>query len=131
MPLKERLKGRLKRLLNRKVSEGSTFVNHGIRSLIPHSQTMATTQAQQAVFNTYELLEHVLLHLPLTTLILINRVCRYWHDIINGSIDIQRALFLAPMPTSSETAVANPFFVPILAWHTKIHGMARKRHLRQ
>lgn len=131
IPLKERLKGRLKRLLNRKVSEGLPIVNHSMRSIIPHSQTMATTQAQQAVFNTYELLEHILLHLPLTTLILVNRVCRYWHALTKDSINIRRALFLESSQAPAGATLVNPFLGPILLSSNRFPVTAPRSLLRR
>ena len=59
--------------------------------------------AAASVFDTYELLEWTLLHLPLFDILLAQRVCKNWNSIINRSLNIQQVLFMRP---SSETTVA-------------------------
>ena len=53
------------------------------------------------VFATYELLEAVLHGLPTKTLLLSQRVCRTWRDLIARSKKLQRALFLLPVKGGS------------------------------
>jgi len=48
------------------------------------------------VFNTAELLEAVLLNLPMKDLLLSQRVRRSWQALIITSLHLQRALFLLP-----------------------------------
>lgn len=48
------------------------------------------------VFGTTELLEQILLELPLRSLFPMMRVSSVWKATINGSVKIQRALFLQP-----------------------------------
>ncbi|KAK4498551.1 hypothetical protein PRZ48_011209 [Zasmidium cellare] len=51
---------------------------------------------QQKVFNTAELLEEVLLYLPMKDVLLDQRVCKTWKNGIDGSIKLQKALFMRP-----------------------------------
>lgn len=53
--------------------------------------------------STYELLERVLLHLPLRHSLLSQKVNKAFYDVVNRSPQIQRALFLAP--TSDDSVV--------------------------
>ena len=50
------------------------------------------------VLETTELLETILLELPMKDLLLSQRVCRLWHALITTSIRLRRALFLEPVP---------------------------------
>lgn len=50
--------------------------------------------ASTAAFGTYELLEQVLLHLPVKDLLLSQRVAKGWRDLVQRSGRIRRALFL-------------------------------------
>lgn len=52
--------------------------------------------ACERVLQTAELLEAILLELPMVDLLLAQAVCKTWQDIIQRSTPIQRALFLAP-----------------------------------
>ncbi|KAF1348857.1 hypothetical protein BDV97DRAFT_370088 [Delphinella strobiligena] len=56
--------------------------------------------ASVAVFETAEMLEQILLHLPMKDLLLASRVCGGWQDTIISSLQIQRALFMKPEPVS-------------------------------
>ena len=49
--------------------------------------------AQDAILNTIELLEKILLALPMRDLLINQRVSQHWKNVIDGSIEIQRALF--------------------------------------
>ncbi|TKA71628.1 hypothetical protein B0A49_03031 [Cryomyces minteri] len=53
----------------------------------------------QRVVNIVELLEQILLHLPMVDLLLAQRVCRRWRALIIHSVHLQRALFLRPAPS--------------------------------
>lgn len=71
-------------------------------TLIPATMTTATnsdmerTSAATKVASIPELLEHILLYLPLRTLLLVQTVSKSFHLFIQGSIKIKRALFLEP-----------------------------------
>jgi hypothetical protein len=54
--------------------------------------------AASIIFSTTELLEQVLSHLGVQDLIVLRRVSCHWRDVINSSLILQRALFLAPEP---------------------------------
>ncbi|KAK5708281.1 hypothetical protein LTR97_000821 [Elasticomyces elasticus] len=60
---------------------------------------MATHQ----VFHFTELLEIILLDLPMQDLLLAQRVCSTWKGVIDGSQAIQRALFFIPGSTTDIT----------------------------
>lgn len=47
-----------------------------------------------AVATTYELVEHILLHLPLRQLLLAQKIGKFFRGVINDSVKIKRALFL-------------------------------------
>lgn len=47
-----------------------------------------------AVFETYELLEHTLLHLPTKDLLLCQRVCKQWRALVQRSRRARKALFI-------------------------------------
>lgn len=54
--------------------------------------------ATSRVFNTPELLETILLHLPMNDIISANTVSKQWRASITGSVSLQRALFLVAVP---------------------------------
>ncbi|KAK4540349.1 hypothetical protein LTR36_009306 [Oleoguttula mirabilis] len=60
------------------------------------TKTSTPTPASSKVINTAELLEKILLCLPMQCLLLMQRVCKTWHALILSSIHLQRALFLLP-----------------------------------
>lgn len=49
--------------------------------------------AQTRVLNTTELLENILVCLPIRDLLFVQRTSKYWHNVIRYSIKLQRALF--------------------------------------
>lgn len=53
--------------------------------------------ASAKTFDTYELLESILLHLPLSDLLLSQAVCQRWRDLHADSCRIQTALFKKPI----------------------------------
>ncbi|KAK5681486.1 hypothetical protein LTS10_006017 [Elasticomyces elasticus] len=59
----------------------------------------APATPQDRLFGVAELLENVLLGLPLRDLLLSQRVCRTWRGNVKQSSMIQRALFLKPSTT--------------------------------
>ncbi|WPB06947.1 uncharacterized protein RHO25_011607 [Cercospora beticola] len=56
--------------------------------------------ATAQVLNTIELLETILLDLPIGDALKAQQVCKLWQATIAGSIKLQRALFLRPMLAS-------------------------------
>lgn len=59
--------------------------------------------AIRSVLETYELLEMILLHLPMRRMLLAQRVSKATRTIIQRSIHLQRALYLLPAPLSART----------------------------
>ncbi|CAK4030492.1 f-box domain [Lecanosticta acicola] len=55
------------------------------------------SQASVRVLELYELAETILLYLPLQDLLLANRVCKTWHDVMERSDKINKVLFKQPM----------------------------------
>lgn len=47
--------------------------------------------------NTTEILEMILLHLPLQDLLHTQKICRLFRDVVHGSLPIQQALFFKPV----------------------------------
>jgi hypothetical protein len=66
-------------------------------ALTTHSNTneMATS-ASTTVFADFDLLEDILLHLPLQDLLLTERVCKQWQGMQQTSSRVRKALFLEP-----------------------------------
>jgi hypothetical protein len=60
-----------------------------------------TTTATQAVLATAELLELILLNLPIKDILFAQKVCKQWKQLIDSSPLLQQALFLKPAPASS------------------------------
>lgn len=55
----------------------------------------STAAARSAVFNTQELLEAILVALPIKDLWKVGRVCRAWKASVEGSVKARRGMFLA------------------------------------
>lgn len=60
------------------------------------------------VFGTAELLEAILLHLPIRDALLLQQLRIAWHDTITSSAELQRALFLRPVLQRSVVNTKNP-----------------------
>jgi hypothetical protein len=54
--------------------------------------------ATNTVLSTTELLEQILSRLDVQDLIILRRVAHQWRDVLNSSLILQRAMFLAPEP---------------------------------
>ena len=71
--------------------------------LLPNEQNsnmpLADLPSSERVFNTVELIEAVLLELPLKDVLLAQRVCKTWQAAIAASSPLQRALCLRPIKT--------------------------------
>ena len=63
--------------------------------------------ATRQVLGTAELLEAILLHLPIRDAILVQQLCKNWFDAITSSIELQRALFLRPTKSLGKDQVHN------------------------
>ena len=71
--------------------------------------------ARNAVFNTRELLEAILIELPTKDLWKVGHVCRAWKEAVSGSARVRRGMFvegvrvslLPPLPRETTTADAN------------------------
>lgn len=75
-----------------------------------------TSSPMSRVLGTYELLERILLHLPLKNLYVLQRVSTTWRDLIERSKPIQQKMFIAAAqepqcPTNK--AVENEFSQPL------------------
>ncbi|KAK5723749.1 hypothetical protein LTR15_005449 [Elasticomyces elasticus] len=66
----------------------------GVHERQPHTRAMKVDGTLQAVFNTVELLESILLHLSAKQVFGIQRVCKQFRDIVATSILLQQKLFL-------------------------------------
>lgn len=76
--------------------------------------------ATNRVLNSPELLELILLHLPVKDLLTrIPAVCKHWRSLHKSSINIQRALFLAPFPADHLPVRINPFFRNLAPLHLR------------
>lgn len=64
------------------------------------TSSVTTVTAAQAVFNTAELLEQILMPLSMCQVISKNRVARNWKSIIEDSPSLQKKLFLHPHDNS-------------------------------
>ncbi|KAK8879932.1 F-box-like domain-containing [Apiospora arundinis] len=73
--------------------------------------------AIRAVFNTWELLESILIDLSMRDLLLLQRVSIAFRDVIRSSTPIQQKLFLAPVAqgttVSGQETVPNPLLMDI------------------
>lgn len=75
------------------------------------------SMASTSVLDTYELLERILLHLPLRTLVLSQRVNKAWSDVFHRSQGIQCACFLkaasSPLNLREQPAKEDREFGPL------------------
>ena len=76
------------------------------------NSNMATSRDR--VFALPELLEAILLELPVKKLLLVQRVSKHWQTTIKASVSIQQALFYTPKPLSSTTSKDRPDINPVL-----------------
>ena len=67
------------------------------------------------VFNTVELLEAILLFLPIRDVLLAQRISKQWHFTITGSRRLQRALFLDPITSPHKQNDSGVIFLNPLA----------------
>jgi hypothetical protein len=70
---------------------------------------MTALEATDAVLSSPELLEHILVTLPMRFLLTIAPcVCRHWRDVIFASPALQQRLFFKPVPKRGDTPSALP-----------------------
>ncbi|KAK3096425.1 hypothetical protein LTR53_019208, partial [Teratosphaeriaceae sp. CCFEE 6253] len=75
----------------------------GSGSSAQSSQPVTIDDPRQAVLETTELLEHILIHLPVATLFTVQQVCRQSQNLIATSPQLRMRLFLrAPDPTAMQ-----------------------------
>lgn len=91
-----------------------------------HAEAEAKAKAENTkalvaqVFGTVELLEKILSELPIRYLLLVQRVSKYWQQVIDGSTKLQQALFFEPIPfgpvstMSSLNLLRNPLLSKII-----------------
>lgn len=67
------------------------------------------------VFDTYELLESILLHLPWHRLVAAERVCKPWRDLVQKSSRASKALFRVASGSEPQVnyGLMNPFFLTV------------------
>ncbi|KAK4546090.1 hypothetical protein LTR36_002227 [Oleoguttula mirabilis] len=96
------------------VTEGAMDVSmHGAE---PDSSTTDDDNAARNVFNVPELLEAILLLMPIKALLTkADRVCRQWHATIQASPKLQRALFFQPVGSKRLVSVTYNAREPSLA----------------
>jgi hypothetical protein len=76
----------------------------------------ATRRTPQALI-IYEILQYILLALPIRDLLLAQRVCRQWRSLIQESQPIQRALFFVP------TTMADPDTNPVSIYQFETNSL--------
>ncbi|KAK5746935.1 hypothetical protein LTR17_000566 [Elasticomyces elasticus] len=92
-----------------------------------------TSNAGTRLTNTYELLEMILLRLPVDTLLLSQRVNKQFQSTIANSKPLQQKLFFAPLPTSAvyREPRVNPMFSRLsLCAALPLYYCTQKRRLR-
>lgn len=73
----------------------------------------STTTATEQVFETAELLEQILLQLPMEDVFCVLRISRLWQNLISSSITLKRKLWIQPLlPPVSPLSFSLPFNSP-------------------
>jgi hypothetical protein len=87
----------------------TTRASHPASAKDATTKTDELLQARDDVFGTYELLEFILSHLDMQTLLVAaQRVCKQWRNLITVSHVLQRQLFFEPCRTSKDGRLNNP-----------------------
>lgn len=127
------IKSRLERIETRqKQIEGDSatlVADENLQKMImPHTAVKLQAQlfardhpAAEAFFSTPELLETMLLELPMQDLLLAQRVCLRFKGTIDGSIKIRRALFFEPEPVAKEGGAVASRVNPLLTEESQLH----------
>jgi len=113
------LQRRFMRIIGREAGEKQHRDGNQESPSLPTATSMRP--AEHSVLQMTELLENILLYLPLEDLLFADRISKYWHDLVHTSIGIQRALFLAPLPATSTVSCVNPF-LPIIISDVAAHS---------
>lgn len=83
------------------------FTIFNLQYLDRELETYMSSKAIEAVLLTPELLEIILLHLDMTTLLVsAQRVSRHWLCVIAGSTKLQQALFFKPIAPPVKPSLA-------------------------
>lgn len=64
---------------------------------LAHKAPSTAANTGTAALHVTEILEMILLFLPLRKIVQVKEVNKSWHNTVEGSINLQRALFLAPL----------------------------------
>ncbi|KAK5713961.1 hypothetical protein LTR15_010867 [Elasticomyces elasticus] len=83
------------------ITKAGTAKWQGLDGPVKQPTTELTASAGRRLTNTYELLEMILLNLPMDTLLFSQRVNRNFCSIIANSKTLQQKLFFAPLPEGS------------------------------
>ncbi|CZT17414.1 uncharacterized protein RCC_03248 [Ramularia collo-cygni] len=75
----------------------------------PPLSSDATPSATSRVLQTTELLEAILLNLPMQQILLSQRTCKTFQDTVRGSLSLQRKIHFAPVKDEGQQPVVNPF----------------------
>lgn len=97
------------------------------------AEEASTAAAMQAVFQTSELVENILVHLPAKNIFGVQRVSKSFNNAVKNSLPIKEKLFLRPRSTNVHkviahgfqhtAAVLNPLFIPgALPGDYTVHG---------
>ncbi|OTA24045.1 hypothetical protein BTJ68_13364 [Hortaea werneckii EXF-2000] len=77
--------------------------------------------AAEQFFSMPELLEIMLLKLPIQNLLLAQRVCSWFKATMDESVRIRRALFFVPEPVAGERGAGTPRVNPLLTDESQLH----------
>jgi hypothetical protein len=106
-----------------------------------NSSAQSSRSKESMALQTPELLEQILLHLPMLDLLHCQRVCRHWKDVIDSSPVLQQALYFRPAPIREHnllgfhpqnrgTNVFNPLLQEVfIEWFTAsscVYGASRE-----
>ena len=97
------------------LSKAPSLSSHGLRVTLRRSCSRLLSllsthpSASSRVFAIHGLIERILLHLSHQTLLLSQRTCKTWKNVIRGSRKLQDTLFLSPRPMTSCFHTWGPF----------------------
>lgn len=83
--------------------------------------TSETTSARSRAFGVTEVLENILLKLPIRDLLFAQGVSKQFQQVILDSITLQRALFFKPTPGTLDGKAVTPTINPLLAKRMPSH----------
>ncbi|KAF2501742.1 hypothetical protein BU16DRAFT_206749 [Lophium mytilinum] len=91
--------------------------------------------AAKRVLGVTELLEFILLELPIQNIFQAQRVCKQWKEVIANSSPLQQAMWLIPRDPSSPPAIYEDEEVTITTWRGRVydppqvHRLITAKHL--